>query len=107
MVGTSFRSCSPRVYPWRGGQKLFIPVVAAVLVALGGGGGGGKKSVETPTGQTVRGNGFRFLAPLGWIVTREPTSVTVAPKAKGSTLVKVYAFRTVKRYDPRLWPEAA
>jgi hypothetical protein len=73
-----------------------------VVPTLAGCGGGGKSAPQT---QTVRGLGFRFVAPAGWTVTHGRGS---AAASSGDTdRVEVRTFRLVKPYRPQLFHAAA
>ena len=54
--------------------------------------------------QLVKGNGFRFSAPAGWIVTRSLTGVTAT---KGDQFVRVSTFPLAKIYEPTLFAKVA
>jgi hypothetical protein len=85
-------------------RKLPAFAVLALVVALAGCGGGGGGRTTTPAeGTPVAGNGFSFVAPGAWQVSRTASTVTVRPPAEGPTLASVTRLTLRKRYDPSLF----
>src|SRR5207244_1696728 len=71
MLRTSFQWLAGRVYPSPGAGKLATVAAAATLLGLAlSGCGGGKKPQQPPPPQRVRGAGYSFEAPAGWLVQR-------------------------------------
>ena len=54
--------------------------------------------------QLIKGNGYRFSAPAGWIVTRSLTGITAT---KGDEFVRVSTFPLAKTYSPALFAKVA
>ena len=54
--------------------------------------------------QTVRGDGYRFLAPSSWSVRRSGRAVTAG--SGDVDLVGVTTFTLARRYRPGLWTKA-
>jgi len=67
----------------------------ALLLAAGCGGGGGKAKERV-----VRGEGFTFAAPLGWMVDRRGGVIQVQ---NGTDLVSVTRYPLLRRFRPELW----
>ncbi len=52
---------------------------------------------------TLQGDGYRFVAPGGWTVTRTGTSVAAT---HGSEAISVTTFRLTRPYRATLWKQA-
>ena len=73
----------------------------AAVAGLAACGGGGSSNSGPP--QTIRGPGFRFAAPGGWLNRRQGTQVSAAPKPVAAELVSVSRFPLLKPYSPALF----
>jgi hypothetical protein len=97
MIARSFRFVAPRSAHRRPAVVAALSVTLAIIVA--GCGGSAKRQ-----SQPVKGSGFRFSAPAGWIVTRSLTAVTAT---KGDQFVSVSTFPLAKTYSPVLFAKVA
>jgi hypothetical protein len=90
------------VYPRRSRRKRFFLGLALVAVLAGCGGG------SRPVLQALRvqGDGFSFVVPEGWSVTRGTRSVTIKP-ASGPALASVTTLTLRKRYAPARFAEVS
>jgi hypothetical protein len=75
-------------------RKLWV--VAVVLLLAAGCGGGGAATKD----RVVRGEGFTFRAPVGWVVARQGGELQVG---RGTDLVSVTRFPLLRRFRPELW----
>src|SRR4051794_2802954 len=86
-----------RSFPVRWSAKPFLFVLPAILagcVVLAGCGGSGPSE---PSTQTVQGTGYRFEAPVGWLVTHGPN--LSAAVSGGVNRLEVRTFRLTRPYD--------
>jgi hypothetical protein len=93
MLTVSFRWFASSCVPSRNRRKQAV-LGLTLLVLAGCGGGAGAK------GNVVRGNGFTFVAPGGWAVTRKGAEVQAA---QSTTLVSATLFPLLRRFRPELW----
>src|SRR5215831_10290293 len=98
MTTVSFRRPDSSVLVMR---SLFAASACALAVtALAACGG----SSNHPSNQTVRGDGFLFLAPYSWHKQeRQNRSVQVSPKPVSPELVSVSVFPLLHPYKPSLF----
>src|SRR5256885_16354014 len=94
MPHRSFRWFACRLVPVPNPRKR-AAVGLALLLAAGCGGGGGKAKERV-----VRGEGFTFAAPLGWMVDRRGGVIQVK---NGTDLVSVTRYPMLRRFRPELW----
>ena len=66
------------------------------MLLAGCGGGSGNSGAE----KIVRGSGYRFTAPAGWAVDRNPR---VVQAADGIDLISVTRYPLVHAFRPQLW----
>jgi hypothetical protein len=94
MLAGSFRIVTARLIP-----RLLRPKQALVLIAFILSGCGGS-SAPSAASLLVRGNGFSFRAPAGWLASH---SARQASATHGSDLVQVATFPLLKPYRPDLY----
>jgi hypothetical protein len=94
----SFRSASLKVLPRRSLSGAACLIAASLLSGCG-------SAHSSPSGQSVAGAGFRFEAPLSWVVTRSAR----ASMARRGPLdqIEVVRFGLVRSYRPELFRGAA
>jgi hypothetical protein len=97
MIARSFRFVAPRSAHRTPAVVAALSVTLAVIVA----GCGGSAKHQT---QLIKGGGFSFTAPAGWIVSRSATGVTAG---KGGQFVRVSTFPLGKTYSPVLFTKVA
>jgi hypothetical protein len=91
MLRSSFPLVARRNLPSRWGRK---PALLLVLAGLAGCGGGGEQAAQT---QKVRGDGYAFVAPAAWKITRSSHVVSVAPSPSEPELISVSTYRLSRR----------
>jgi hypothetical protein len=97
MIARSFRFVAPRSAHRSHAVVAALSVTLAIIVA-----GCGNSAKQQS--QLIKGNGFRFSAPAGWIVTRSLTGITAT---KGDQFVRVTTFPLAKVYEPTLFAKVA
>jgi hypothetical protein len=97
MLGPSFQSIrTARHVPGRVHRKQSALAVAAVLAAAGCGGSSGHASKL----QTIRGDGYRFLAPSGWKVEKKEGRILNV--SSGDDILSVTSFTLAGRARPKI-----
>ena len=81
-------------------RTLFAAAACALAVTALAACGGGSSH---PSNQTIRGGGFRFLAPYSWHKQEREGSVEVSPKPVSPELVSVSVFPLLHPYKPALF----
>jgi len=85
-------------------RTLLALAAAAGLASLAVGCGGAAKKAAVVAVVHVAAPGARFSVPVGWKVTRSPTTVSAAPAGAGERLLQVAVFQLLHPYQPSLWP---
>jgi hypothetical protein len=98
MLGKSFRSVFPAIFPPLNARKLALVLLAAVMFAAGCGGSSG---TEAATKQ-VSGEGFRFRAYSDWQVHHR---VRLVEARDGSAIVSVSFAPLPRPFDESLWKQ--
>jgi hypothetical protein len=93
MLARSFRFVAPR--PAHRSLAVVGALSLTLAIIVAGCGGSAKEQ-----SQVVKGTGFRFSAPPGWVVTRGLSAVTAT---QGAQFVRVSTFPLAKLYSPSLF----
>jgi hypothetical protein len=96
MLGKSFRSVVPAIFPHPNGRKLALVLLGAALL-VGGCGGGSGGAVAT---KQVVGEGFRFRTYADWQVRHR---VRLVEARDGNSLVSVSFAPLPRPFDESLW----
>jgi hypothetical protein len=101
MIARSFRFVAPRLSPRSAYRSPAVVAALSVTVAIIVAGCGSSAKQQS---QLIRGKGFQFSAPAGWIVTRSLTGITAT---KGDQFVRVSTFPLARSYSPGLFAKVA